>query len=158
MRVTGRTTDMFLCKNADPRHGSRPRGLVSHCAPVDRHCLQKSTWTRCPEHPCMQLTSEIAPSWSGQRPFVFQTIYPSKAPRIFSADRAPKAHLSSRCWAHWKPKANLRTSFFISFRLVLFFDELRRESFQKFDMYMVLLMITRARSKLDTSQNTSIET
>lgn len=105
MRVTGRTTDKFLCKNADPRHGSRPRGLVSHCAPVDRHCLQKSTWTRCPEHPCMQLTSEIAPSWSGQRPFVFQTIYPSKAPRIFSADRAPKAHLSSRCRAHWKPKS-----------------------------------------------------
>lgn len=91
MRVTGRTTDMFLCKNADPRHGSRPRGLVSHCAPVDRHCLQKSTWTRCPEHPCMQLTSEIAPSWSGQRPFVFQTIYPSKAPAHLFGRQSPKS-------------------------------------------------------------------
>lgn len=120
MRVTGRTTDLFLCKNADPRHDSRPRGLVSHCAPADRHCLQKSTWTRCPEHHCMQLTSEIAPSWSGQKPFVFQTIYPSKAPAHLFVRQSSQRPSLFPLLSSSDTKANLRTPFFISIRLGLF--------------------------------------
>lgn len=131
MRVTGRTTDLFLCKNADPRHDSRPRGLVSHCAPADRHCLQKSTWTRCPEHHCMQLTSEIAPSWSGQKPFVFQTIYPSKAPAHLFVRQSSQSPSLFPLLSSSETKANLRTPFFISIRLGLFWWIKKRVFFRR---------------------------
>lgn len=151
MRVTGRTTDLFLCKNADPRHGFRPRGLVSHCAPADRHCLQKSTWTRCPEHHCMQLTSEIAPSWSGQKPFVFQTIYPSKAPAHLFVRQSSQRPSLFPLLSSSETKANLRTPFFISIRLVLFWWIKKRVFSDVWHVYGFVDDYLGVRSKQDTS-------
>lgn len=151
MRVTGRTTDLFLCKNADPRHGSRPRGLVSHCAPADRHCLQKSTWTRCPEHHCMQLTSEIAPSWSGQKPFVFQTIYPSKAPAHLFVRQSSQSPSLFPLLSSSETKANLRTPFFHFNQTSFVLMNYKESLFRRLTCIWFCRWLLGVRSKQDTS-------
>jgi hypothetical protein len=93
--------------NASP--WQRMQAVHAHTAPTGVHCPQKSTWTRRPEHHCMQLTYEIASSASSDGAFVFQTIYPSRDPKRHCPTEQKVA--LSHCSAHYIPSKPCIPSF-----------------------------------------------